>query len=62
MAVNQDSKLTAETKSDENDGGARPVSLALGLRRMFPRLENCRSYGREMGCRQWMLAIYDAFR
>ena len=42
MAVNQDSEITAETKSDENDGGARPVSLALRLRRIFPRLGNCR--------------------
>ena len=44
MAVNQvpDSEVTAETKIDENDGGARPVSSVLRLRRMFPRLGNCR--------------------
>ena len=41
MAVNQDSQVTVETKIDEKDGGARPVSLALRLRRMFPRLGNC---------------------
>ena len=44
MAVNQvpDYEVTAETKIDENDVGARPVSLAMILRRMFPRLGNCR--------------------
>ena len=41
MAVDQDSEVTAETKIDENDGGARPLSLGLRLRRMFPRLGNC---------------------
>ena len=44
MAVNQepDSEVTADSKIDENDGGARPVSLSLRLKRMFPRLGNCR--------------------
>ena len=38
MAENQepDSEVTAHTKIDENDGGARPVSLMLRLRRMLP--------------------------
>ena len=55
MVVNQepDSEVTAETKIDESDGGARPVSLAQRLKRMLPRLGNYlqKLHGREMGCR-----------
>ena len=42
MAVNQDSEVTVETKIDEKDGRGTPRFFALRLRRMFPRLGNCR--------------------
>ena len=58
-----DSEVTVETKLDEIDEDDTTFFMSVEIEVDVPPVENClQNYGREVGRRQWMVAIYDAFR